>query len=37
MKTWLGDFDAMLAAIEEDREQSVRARAEASPRRSERS
>jgi hypothetical protein len=28
MKSWLGDFDAMLAAIEEDRERSARARAE---------
>lgn len=26
--SWLGDFDAMLAAIEEDRERSGRARAE---------
>jgi hypothetical protein len=28
MKSWLGDFEAMLAAIEEDRERSARARAE---------
>jgi hypothetical protein len=28
MKSWLGDFDAMLAAIEQDREQSARARVE---------
>jgi len=28
MKSWLGDFDAMLAAIEEDRERSARASAE---------
>jgi hypothetical protein len=28
MTSWLGDFDAMLTAIEEDREQSARARAE---------
>ncbi|MFC4068277.1 hypothetical protein [Actinoplanes subglobosus] len=28
MKSWLGDFDAMLAAVEQDRERSVRARAE---------
>ncbi|MEV6965192.1 hypothetical protein AB0M47_08730 [Hamadaea sp. NPDC051192] len=28
MKSWLGDFDAMLAAVEEDRERSARARAE---------
>ncbi|WP_173037865.1 hypothetical protein [Phytohabitans flavus] len=28
MKSWLGDFDAMFAAIEEDRERSSRARAE---------
>lgn len=28
MKSWLGDFDAMLAAIEQDRDRSARARAE---------
>jgi hypothetical protein len=28
MKSWVGDFDAMLAAIEEDRERSARAQAE---------
>jgi hypothetical protein len=28
LKSWLGDYDAMLAAIDEDREQSDRARAE---------
>ncbi|WP_327028925.1 DUF4304 domain-containing protein [Micromonospora sp. NBC_01740] len=28
MKSWLGDFDAMLAAIEADRDRSARARAE---------
>ncbi|MET7708371.1 hypothetical protein [Micromonospora sp. NPDC005413] len=28
LKIWLGDFDAMLTAIEKDREQSARARAE---------
>jgi len=32
VRSWLGDFDAMLAAAEEDRERSARARAEQSGR-----
>jgi hypothetical protein len=28
MRSWLGDFDVMLAAVEEDRERAARARAE---------